>query len=160
MINGVNCPYYSLKVDICNEYLQRIDSLSNLDVVVIYVTRFACSLLRQGMKQIIVGLETPEIKAIEDSGDKNQIAKVSRDSIIQQIADGNHQIELDVGEDAPHALIIDGKSLMYALEDDLKQNLLRLAVQCASVICCRVSPKQKALVCTTLCCYFPTQFKK
>jgi phospholipid-translocating ATPase len=53
---------------------------------------------------------------------------------------------LDYQEDEPHALIIDGKSLMYALDNDMKKDLLRLAVQCASVICCRVSPKQKAMV--------------
>lgn len=116
--------------------------------------RFACSLLRQGMNQIIVGLETPEIKAIEENGDKNQIAKASRDSITQQIGSGLHQIRMDHEEDVPHALIIDGKSLMYALEDGLKEDLLSLATQCASVICCRVSPKQKAMV-----IYLCTAFK-
>lgn len=98
------------------------------------------------MRQIIVGLETPEMRAIEENGDKNQIAKAARDSITQQIAGGNHQIMLDTDDDNPHALIIDGKSLMYALEDNLKHELLNLATQCASVICCRVSPKQKAMV--------------
>lgn len=44
------------------------------------------------------------------------------------------------------ALIIDGKSLTYALEDDVNDLFLELAIGCASVICCRSSPKQKALV--------------
>jgi phospholipid-transporting ATPase len=44
------------------------------------------------------------------------------------------------------ALIIDGKSLTYALEKDLEKNFLDLAVMCKAVICCRVSPLQKALV--------------
>ena len=44
------------------------------------------------------------------------------------------------------ALIIDGKSLTYALEDDVKNLFLELAIGCASVICCRSSPKQKAQV--------------
>ncbi|XP_052732385.1 LOW QUALITY PROTEIN: phospholipid-transporting ATPase 10 [Vigna angularis] len=44
------------------------------------------------------------------------------------------------------ALIIDGKSLTYALEDNMKNMFLELASHCASVICCRSSPKQKALV--------------
>lgn len=44
------------------------------------------------------------------------------------------------------ALIIDGKSLFCALEDDVKDMFLELALGCASVICCRSSPKQKALV--------------
>lgn len=38
--------------------------------------RFACSLLRQGMKQIIIGLDAPEIKALEKAGDKVSLSKV------------------------------------------------------------------------------------
>lgn len=38
--------------------------------------RFASSLLRQGMKQIIINLETPEIIALEKEGEKDSIAKV------------------------------------------------------------------------------------
>lgn len=38
---------------------------------------FASSLLRQGMKQIIINLETPEIIALEKEGEKNAIAKVN-----------------------------------------------------------------------------------
>jgi phospholipid-transporting ATPase len=44
------------------------------------------------------------------------------------------------------ALVIDGKSLSYALEKDLERNFLDLACMCKAVICCRVSPLQKALV--------------
>lgn len=55
-------------------------------------------------------------------------------------------IKLEKDPHAAFALIIDGKTLTYALEDDIKHQFLGLAVECASVICCRVSPKQKALV--------------
>ncbi|KAJ0816921.1 putative P-type phospholipid transporter [Helianthus annuus] len=55
-------------------------------------------------------------------------------------------IKLEKDPHAAFALIIDGKTLTYALEEDLKQDILTLAVNCASVICCRVSPKQKAMV--------------
>ena len=44
------------------------------------------------------------------------------------------------------ALVIDGKSLTYALEKDMEKLFLDLAVKCKAVICCRVSPLQKALV--------------
>ncbi|KAG0186244.1 hypothetical protein DFQ28_008143 [Apophysomyces sp. BC1034] len=51
------------------------------------------------------------------------------------------------GEDMePLALIIDGKALTFALEKDIEKILFDLAVLCKSVICCRVSPLQKALV--------------
>lgn len=44
------------------------------------------------------------------------------------------------------ALIIDGKSLGFALEKELSKTFLELAVMCKAVVCCRVSPLQKALV--------------
>ncbi|KAL6930714.1 probable Probable phospholipid-transporting ATPase DRS2 [Hanseniaspora guilliermondii] len=44
------------------------------------------------------------------------------------------------------ALVIDGKSLGYALEPDMEDYLMTLGKLCKAVICCRVSPLQKALV--------------
>lgn len=44
------------------------------------------------------------------------------------------------------ALVIDGKSLTYALEKEMEKLFYDLAVMCKAVICCRVSPLQKALV--------------
>ncbi|KAL8105993.1 hypothetical protein AgCh_029709 [Apium graveolens] len=105
---------------------------------------FACSLLRQGMKQIIITLETPEIKQIEKEGEKGPIAQASKKSVLQQISEGKDLIASS--ENEAFALIIDGKSLAYALEDDLKKMFIDLAIACSSVICCRSSPKQKALV--------------
>ena len=43
-------------------------------------------------------------------------------------------------------MVIDGKTLEYALEDEFKLQFLELAKLCKTVICCRVSPLQKALV--------------
>ncbi|KAK7275141.1 hypothetical protein RIF29_16249 [Crotalaria pallida] len=108
---------------------------------------YACSLLRQGMKQIIIHLETPEIQAVEKVGNKMAIAKASRESVRNQISEAAQQVTASRGtSQQAFALIIDGKSLVYALEDNLKNMFLDLAVRCASVICCRSSPKQKALV--------------
>ncbi|PPR02401.1 hypothetical protein CVT26_011369 [Gymnopilus dilepis] len=50
------------------------------------------------------------------------------------------------GELEDLALIIDGKSLTFALEKELSKTFLELAIMCKAVICCRVSPLQKALV--------------
>uniref|UniRef100_A0AAG5DM45 Phospholipid-transporting ATPase n=1 Tax=Anopheles atroparvus TaxID=41427 RepID=A0AAG5DM45_ANOAO len=44
------------------------------------------------------------------------------------------------------ALIVDGKTLKYALSCDLRRDFLDLCVACKVVICCRVSPIQKAEV--------------
>lgn len=43
-------------------------------------------------------------------------------------------------------LIIDGQSLKHALSPDLRMEFLDLCLSCKSVICCRVSPMQKAEV--------------
>lgn len=50
------------------------------------------------------------------------------------------------GDTEELALIIDGKSLTFALEKECSETFLELAVMCKAVICCRVSPLQKALV--------------
>ncbi|XP_065880179.1 putative phospholipid-transporting ATPase 9 [Euphorbia lathyris] len=107
---------------------------------------FACSLLRQGMKQIIINLETPEIQSLEKAGDKTAITKASKESVLRQINDGMGLVSAPRDGSDSFALIIDGKSLTYALEDDMKHLFLKLAIGCASVICCRSSPKQKGLV--------------
>lgn len=44
------------------------------------------------------------------------------------------------------ALIVDGTTLKYALSCDLRRDFLDLCISCKVVICCRVSPMQKAEV--------------
>ncbi|KAG5521441.1 hypothetical protein RHGRI_033863 [Rhododendron griersonianum] len=107
---------------------------------------FACRLLRQKMKQIIIHLDTPEITSLEKAGDKGAIVKASKESVRRQISEGKAQLTASRGSSHGFALIIDGKSLVYALGEDMKTLFFELAVACASVICCRSSPKQKALV--------------
>ncbi|PKU73362.1 probable phospholipid-transporting ATPase 4 isoform X1 [Dendrobium catenatum] len=100
---------------------------------------FACSLLRQGMKQICIS-----------TMDTNLIGKDAKmaitENMLMQITNASLLVNLEKDPHAAFALIIDGKALTYALEDGIKKKFLDLAVECSSVICCRVSPKQKALV--------------
>ncbi|KAG4972476.1 hypothetical protein JHK84_038555 [Glycine max] len=106
---------------------------------------FACSLLRQGMKQICITMNSDSV-----TNDGKELALVTpqviKGNILNQITNASQMIKLEKDPHAAFALIIDGKTLTYALEDDVKHQFLGLAVGCASVICCRVSPKQKALV--------------
>ncbi|XP_062848850.1 phospholipid-transporting ATPase ID [Trichomycterus rosablanca] len=44
------------------------------------------------------------------------------------------------------ALVISGHSLAHALESDMEQEFLETACACKAVICCRVTPLQKAMV--------------
>jgi len=100
---------------------------------------YACSLLRQGMKQICLSIPTGD-QVAQDA------KKAAKESLLSQIANGSQMVKLEKDPDAAFALVIDGKALAFALEDDMKHMFLNLAIECASVICCRVSPKQKALV--------------
>merc|ERR1712000_264772 len=90
----------------------------------------SCKLLSEDMMLLIVNEET---------------AAATRDNIQKKLdairTQGDGTIESET-----LALIIDGKSLTYALEKDLEKMFLDLAVMCKAVICCRVSPLQKALV--------------
>ncbi|CAJ0926321.1 unnamed protein product, partial [Ranitomeya imitator] len=45
-----------------------------------------------------------------------------------------------------YALVINGHSLAYALEADMEKEFLEIACMCKTVICCRVTPLQKAQV--------------
>ncbi|XP_021733270.1 probable phospholipid-transporting ATPase 8 isoform X2 [Chenopodium quinoa] len=114
---------------------------------------YACSLLRQGMKQIVISLDSPEIISLERRGDKEAIAKASLDSVRKQLGDAKSQIRIAKSQNrdakdtrTEFGLIIDGKSLAYALDKNLEISFLDVATGCDSVICCRSSPKQKALV--------------
>jgi phospholipid-transporting ATPase len=90
----------------------------------------SCKLISEDMTLLIVNEETA-------ADTRNNIQK-KLDAIRTQ-GDGTIAMET-------LALVIDGKSLTYALEKDLEKNFLDLAVMCKAVICCRVSPLQKALV--------------
>lgn len=90
----------------------------------------SCKLISEDMTLMIVNEES---------------AQATRDNIQKKLEairnQGAGQMEMET-----LALIIDGKSLTYALEKDLEKMFLDLAVMCKAVICCRVSPLQKALV--------------
>lgn len=107
---------------------------------------YACSLLRQGMKQIVINSDTPENKLLEKMEDKSASEAAIKASVVRQITEAKALLSSSDNNSEALALIIDGKSLAHALEDDVKNLFLELAIGCASVICCRSSPKQKALV--------------
>ncbi|RKP26375.1 hypothetical protein SYNPS1DRAFT_14278 [Syncephalis pseudoplumigaleata] len=61
------------------------------------------------------------------------------DQFISEVEEADH--------DARNALVVDGESLVYILLlPELAKKFLQIGVRCRSVICCRVTPLQKALV--------------
>uniref|UniRef100_A0A8D2CS01 Phospholipid-transporting ATPase n=1 Tax=Sciurus vulgaris TaxID=55149 RepID=A0A8D2CS01_SCIVU len=53
---------------------------------------------------------------------------------------------VNVGFSSLPSLVIDGRSLAYALDKNLEDKFLFLAKQCRSVLCCRSTPLQKSMV--------------
>ncbi|KAH0850254.1 hypothetical protein HID58_091305 [Brassica napus] len=87
---------------------------------------YACSLLRQGMKQIAISFTN-----VEESSQNSEAAV--KQNILMQITNASQMIKIEKDPHAAFALIIDGKTLTYALKDDVKYQFLALAVACASV---------------------------
>ncbi|MBA0848568.1 hypothetical protein Goshw_003963 [Gossypium schwendimanii] len=109
---------------------------------------YACNLLNNEMKQFIISSETDGIREVEERGDQVEIARFIKEEVKKQLKkclDEAQQYFYSVS--GPKlALIIDGKCLMYALDPSLRIMLLNLSLNCSSVVCCRVSPLQKAQV--------------
>lgn len=86
---------------------------------------FACNLLSNDMDLIILQAQNREDTA-------EQLKAALR--------------ETEASSSTKRALVIDGTTLKYALEPKTKDMVLELGMRCVSVLCCRVSPKQKAQV--------------
>ncbi|KAL3480730.1 hypothetical protein BJX99DRAFT_220170 [Aspergillus californicus] len=86
----------------------------------------SCKLISEDMTLLIIN---------EDS------ALATRDNLTKKLQAVQSQPEAE-----QMALVIDGRSLTFALEKDMEKLFLDLAVLCKAVVCCRVSPLQKALV--------------
>lgn len=69
-----------------------------------------------------------------------------RESVFQQLRDALRQAVVIDRAGYPVALVIDGRCLMFALDPLMRGTLLQLGVLCRAVVCCRVSPLQKAQV--------------
>lgn len=81
-------------------------------------------------------------------GDPVELARVMKEEVTRELKkcleEAQHYFQTVNGPKL--ALVIDGKCLMYALDPALRVMLLNLSLNCTSVVCCRVSPLQKAQV--------------
>lgn len=84
---------------------------------------FSCNLITHDMIRVVIESRTgSEVKAELDKG------------LLTIKAEGS----------AVFALVISGEALVRAMGKDLVKLLIRLAEKCSVVVCCRVSPQQKA----------------
>ncbi|KAG2499397.1 hypothetical protein HYH03_002971 [Edaphochlamys debaryana] len=117
---------------------------------------YACSLLTDEMTQYTVSVTSSRVEELERAGAKEEAEVLAAELVGQQLA----KIEASLGTSAASsgkggnveaseaALVIDGKALSYALSRDLHATFLRVGMRCKAVVCCRVSPLQKAQVTT------------
>ncbi|XP_073339393.1 phospholipid-transporting ATPase VD [Pagrus major] len=69
----------------------------------------------------------------------------SGDRLIEPTAAEN-RLEASSGSAADSVLVIDGCTLDWALQEELKRDFLELSCRCKAVICCRSTPLQKSQV--------------
>ncbi|XP_040277126.1 phospholipid-transporting ATPase ID-like [Bufo bufo] len=115
---------------------------------------YSCNMLQDEMKEIFVIKGTSPQEVLEEL--RTARRKMNPDSFMGN-CDVNVQIKKGLkksqvipddelkGEDT-YGILINGHSLAYALEDNMEVELLRTACMCQAVICCRVTPLQKAQV--------------
>ncbi|KAF8787869.1 putative phospholipid-transporting ATPase IM like protein [Argiope bruennichi] len=72
-------------------------------------------------------------------------SRVQPDAMIHPYLDDLNSLS-ENPEGSGYALIVNGHSLVYALQSSMETLFLDVASACKSVICCRVTPLQKALV--------------
>lgn len=103
---------------------------------------FSCNLLNNDMDLIVFKVEDDSLQTAEALLDKNlAIFNMTGSQAELDAAQTNHEPPA-----ATHAIVIDGDSLKLVLDDALKTKFLLLCKQCRAVLCCRVSPSQKAAV--------------
>ncbi|KAL3422317.1 phospholipid-translocating P-type ATPase [Phlyctema vagabunda] len=103
---------------------------------------FSCNLLNNDMELIVFKIEDDQLSSAEAELDKHLKAfGITGSDAELKAARKNHE------PPAPtHAIVIDGDSLKLVLDEQLRQKFLLLCKRCKSVLCCRVSPAQKAAV--------------
>lgn len=103
---------------------------------------FSCNLLNNDMELIVFKIEDDQVATAESQLDAHlkTFGMLGSDEELKA-ARKNHEPPA-----ATHALVIDGDSLKLCLDEQVRQKFLLLCKQCKSVLCCRVSPAQKAAV--------------
>jgi phospholipid-translocating ATPase len=103
---------------------------------------FSCNLLNNDMELIVFKIDDEQISTAEAELDRHlRTFNMTGSDAELKIAQKSHE-----PPEPTHAIVIDGDSLKLVLDEQLRQKFLLLCKQCKSVLCCRVSPAQKAAV--------------
>ncbi|GAA6233537.1 phospholipid-transporting ATPase ID-like [Lates japonicus] len=138
---------------------QTIEQLSKADIKIWVLTGdkqetaenigYSCNLLREEMNEIfIISGNSPEDVREELRNARTSMKPDAADSafLSERISVKGVKAITDEVVNGEYGLVISGHSLAYALERSMELEFLRTACMCKSVICCRVTPLQKAQV--------------
>ena len=103
---------------------------------------FSCNLLNNSMDLIVFKSAPDDLESARDELEKHLTTFGITGSDEELAAARKDHRPPGPG----HAIVIDGDALKLVLDDELRQKFLLLCKQCKSVLCCRVSPSQKAAV--------------
>ncbi|KAK2911066.1 hypothetical protein QQF64_026704 [Cirrhinus molitorella] len=111
---------------------------------------YSCNLLREEMNDVfIVAANSPEEVRQELRDARLKICpETEQDKLLipEFILGNTPKVVQDENVNGEYGLVINGHSLAYALESNMELEFLRTACMCKTVICCRVTPLQKAQV--------------
>uniref|UniRef100_A0AAX7TTY7 Phospholipid-transporting ATPase n=1 Tax=Astatotilapia calliptera TaxID=8154 RepID=A0AAX7TTY7_ASTCA len=147
---------------------QTIEQLSKADIKIWVLTGdkqetaenigYSCNLLREEMNDVFIisGNSLEDVQQeLRFSYTVDFFSRNARTSMKPDAAENSEFLpEMDKGVkvvtdevvNGEYGLVINGHSLAYALEHSLELEFLRTACMCKAVICCRVTPLQKAQV--------------
>lgn len=139
---------------------QTIEQLAKADIKIWVLTGdkqetaenigYSCNMLREEMTEIfIVAANTADEVRQELVNARKKMSPGSEDEppIVKSRFLGKKSQEVeDEKVNGEYGLVINGHSLAHALHKDMRLELLRTACMCQTVICCRVTPLQKAQV--------------
>ncbi|KAF4124648.1 phospholipid-translocating ATPase [Geosmithia morbida] len=112
---------------------------------------FSCNLLDNSMDLIHIKIDENEDQQLDEEALVAQAEEIlDRNLAIFGLTGGDEDLAAAKANHEPpaptHGVVVDGFTLRWVLSDRLKQKFLLLCKQCRSVLCCRVSPAQKAAV--------------
>ncbi|XP_042278201.1 phospholipid-transporting ATPase ID-like isoform X1 [Thunnus maccoyii] len=139
---------------------QTIEQLSKADIKIWVLTGdkqetaenigYSCNLLREEMNEVfVISGNSPEDVRQELRNARTSMKPDALEDLafLQERTRGKGvKVVRDEVVNGEYGLVINGHSLAYALECSMELEFLRTACMCKAVICCRVTPLQKAQV--------------
>ncbi|XP_068454998.1 phospholipid-transporting ATPase ID-like [Clinocottus analis] len=137
---------------------QTIEQLAKADIKIWVLTGdkqetaenigYSCNLLREEMNEVfVVSGNSPEDVRQELRNALTAMKPEEDSACLPERTLGKRAKPLaDEAVNGEYGLVINGHSLAYALERSAELDFLRAACMCKAVICCRVTPLQKAQV--------------